>query len=42
MTFEEWMRAVLARVETALDKHRSEIDEILADYRVPRLDGAPQ
>lgn len=30
------------RVETALDKHRSEIDEILADYRVPRLDGAPQ
>jgi mxaJ protein len=30
------------RVEAALDRHRSEIDHILADYGVPRLDGAPQ
>jgi mxaJ protein len=30
------------RIEEALDRHKTEIDRILADYAVPRLDGEAQ
>ena len=35
-------RALADRLDAALERHRAEIDAILADYRVPRLDRTPQ
>ena len=32
-------RALIDRLEEVLDRRRSEIDAILADYHVPRVDG---